>query len=369
MYAEKEEEKIINRIKYNVDTFLEIENLAILEREAEDEHNLIKVLFFIVNDVTNLVKRKCDPEKIRQWREQENLLFLRFASSLKIALEQQRDYLDTVSDQLLSDGDIVAQKIAAAQKKIQSLLDEERTIMSGAGELLAQEDELRATRDRVAARLARKDELAAIKSRLAGIDVEKLQTEVAQLEKEVADFERGRQPLLTRQSELRESSAELRLAIEHLNKELARLEKTYGEEAQKISEHILQWIEKIRARRLKREEKATAYEEKLEKEAAELHAIEKKIWQHLKQINEFSARAMDNKKILENHFGSNKEIGHRFSGSLDGKKRALSDLTEKIAHLTEKIAQELGHFDDLLSKMHTEIQEIAAACKPRGISA
>ncbi len=85
----------------------------------------------------------CGGEKIKGWKDGDDPSFYRFASKLKIGLELQRDYLNSISGQLILERDIVSQKIKAYQERINSLLEQEGIILEEAGSLMQKEDELK----------------------------------------------------------------------------------------------------------------------------------------------------------------------------------------------------------------------------------
>jgi|GEM_PF-5568566 len=337
--------------------------MAVMEKENPDEFDMLTAMFAVLHETNALVGAICTNAKIKEWREKDDPSFYRFASLLKQGLEQQRDYLDSVSDQLPLEGDIVAQKIAAARERINVLsveLGKTQPILNEAETLLAQQAELSAKKALVDALVHKKTEIAALTKEYMLIDLEKLQAEVAQKEKELTDLKKKCAPLQTKQAKLQKEVDELCAAQLNLDTELARLTDAYGDKALEITGKIPCWIEQIKERRLKRQAKTAEYERELAKAAAELFETEKEIHLLLEKINQQLSAAMDAKEILTTHFEANQRISADFSGSLSG-------INNELLNLQAAIDRELHRFDALLSTAHRQIQTIAAACKPGGI--
>lgn len=334
--------------------------IAILEREGNDEFDIVTAVFSILHETTNLMGTICDKEKIKVWKDLDDPSFYRFASKLKLGLELQRDYLNTISDQLILEGDIVSQKIAVCHEQINSLLEQERTILKEVSPLIEKENELREARRRVDMLLSKKNELEGIEKKLSGIDIKALKRQVAEKEKIRDDLENRYKPLLEKKETLQNSLTDLNEAINSISEELTRLETAYGEEARRLTENIPQWIEKIKNRQIIREEKDKEYIARLEKEAERLRETEKKLQEHLNKSNEFVSLAMTNWEIMRRHFEANKTIGSRFS-------KSLTDIQDNLSGITDAVEKELTNFDESLRVMQKRIQEIASEFKPIGI--
>ncbi len=348
--------EILERIKNSI---------VALEKEDQDEFDLITAVFSISHETTNLLGTMCGGEKIKGWKDGDDPSFYRFASKLKIGLELQRDYLNSISGQLILERDIVSQKITDCQVRINSLLEQEKTILKEVDSLIQKEDELKEKNKRVDALFNKKNELEDIEKKLSGIDLKKLEAKVVKLEKKKTDLENKYRPLLNQKEALQNTITELSAEMQNITGALTRFETAKGEEVQRLTENIPQWIEKIKQRRMAREGKDREYMAKLEEEAGELRETEKMIQEHLNKSKELVALAMDKREILRTHFEANKTIDHRFSRSLSH--MSLPQMQGDLSRLTETVEKELVRFDVVLGELHKRIQEIAAEFKPVGI--
>jgi len=346
-----EKTEIIRRIK---------DSLTLFEKEVHDEYDLITSAFSVWHNTTDLIRTLWDKKKIEDWKNEDDPSFYRFCSKLKMALELQRDYLNTISDQLALEGDEVSQKIKACEEQINSLLEQERTIFKEVSPLIEREDDLRETSNRLDILLRKRKELEGIEKKLSGIDIGKLETEVAKQEKRKDSLMKKYKPLLERKQTLQSSLTELKEAISNISAEIVQLETAYGEEANRLTESIPQWIDNIKNRRVKREEKGKELMESLAEETEELKKTERDLQEHINKINEFASFAMTNQEILRTHFDANKAIGSRFSVS-------LPDIQDDLSNITDTIENELTRFDELLRTAQKRIQEIASEFKPIGI--
>lgn len=334
--------------------------IASLETGGQD-FDMITAVFLILHQTINLLWIICSKEKVQGWKEMDDPSFYRFASQLKKGLELQCDYLNTISSKFSIEGDIIAQKITAYQNQINSLLEQEKTILKEAFTLIDKEDELRESSRRVNILLSKKNELETIHNMLSGIDIKALEAEVSEKEKIKDELENKYKPIIERKKALQNSIAELEEALKNISTEIVHLETVSGEAAIKITENIPQWLERIKSRNLVRKEKEIEYIAQLEKEVEELKETESKIQEHLKKSHEVVSLAMTNQEILSIHFEANKTIGRRFL-------KSLPDIQDELSHITDAVKKELTSFDRLLSNYKTRLEEIASQFKPIGIA-
>jgi len=335
-------------------------SLTILEKGNQEEFDIITAIFTILHEATSLLGVMYDLEKIKTWKHQDDPAFYRFVSKVKTGLEIQMEYLNSISDQLIFEENIVSQKIMAYQMQINTYLKDEKFIIEEVKGLIDKEAELTEAGRRIDALLAQKEELQGIANKIATINTKELEADIAKKEKKKSDFENRLKPLLDKNKDLDSSIMELSEAFRNLSAELARLETAHGEEAQKITENIPKWIAAIKKRLTAREQKNIEYMERLKKEAEELRETEIKIQEQLEKCNEFVLLAMGNAETLRIHFKANREIGGRFASS-------LPDMQESLSRTTSTIEKELSDFDQSLAKMQKRIEEITASFRPMRI--
>ena len=109
--------ELIEKIKFSLD---------VLDEASRDEQEFDKItaVFSIFHGIINLLKVMWDKEKIKAWKEDDDHRFYRFVSMLKMGLELQNNYLHSVSDQLIIQGNILSKKIIACQDEIEGLGEE-----------------------------------------------------------------------------------------------------------------------------------------------------------------------------------------------------------------------------------------------------
>ncbi|MCW3488689.1 hypothetical protein [Dethiobacter alkaliphilus] len=343
-------------------------NLVTLEKENRDEFDMITAVFSILYEATGMLGHMYDEKKVKEWKQKDDPSFYRFASTLKTGLELQWDYLNSISRHLVSEGDIVSQKVAAYQEKMKSLLKREKNILKEAGSVIKKEDELQEANKRVEALLNKKMELEEIEKKLANLDIREIEGEIARKEKVKADLEDRYRPLLNKQKDLENSITEISNAMENISVILSQLEAVSGKESRRLAENLPQWIDVIQKRQIAREEKEKEYMNELLMEAERLQETEKKIQEHLEKMNKFVALAMDNREILRTHFEANKTLNSRIFRSLKSLgDMSLAEIQENLSAAMDGIEKDLDRFDASLKEMHMRIQEIATSIKPMGV--
>lgn len=337
------------------------DSVAVLANEGCEEYDLITGVFSMWHETTSLIRKLWGSGEIEGWKNQDDPSFYRFCSMLKIGLELEKDYLSSISDQLMLEGDPVSQKIEACRGRIDSLLVKESTALRQAASLLAKEDELREISNRVDALSRRIGELKRIERKLSRIDARQLEVEVARKEQQREDLERLYKPLLEKRDDLNSSIAELNEAVDNLSAEIACLEAASGDAALRMMQSIPQWIEMITNRRTQRAEKEEEEMQMLAREAEELMEVESRIQEHIARTNEFISLTITNREVLETHFEANKTIGSKFA-------RSLPDIQEDLSTMTDAVERELTRFDELLTSAQKRIDEIVSGFRPMGIA-
>lgn len=335
-------------------------SVTALGQRDQDDFDSLQSSLAILHAVANLLRLLYDNGKIKQWKSQDDPAFYRFASKLKVGLELQRDYLNSISDSLISDDDIVSKKIMSCQEQINSILEKEKSILKKIAPLLEKEHELNENKKRLDLLLEKQRNFEEIEQKLSGINLQDLTAEVEEKEKGKTKLEVEYQPLLEKRDSLVKEVNDFREAVQNLTRELDGLEEAYGEDAAKLAENIPKWIQTIKNRKVARKQKDKKYITDLEREAEELKKVENQLQEHIQKFKKFASLSTANDEILRVHFESNKTLGDRFS-------KSLPDIKYDLAQLTEAIEKQLKNFDETLMHMQKRIEEAAAEFKPIGL--
>jgi hypothetical protein len=333
-------------------------DLTMLENnEGQDDFGTVLTLFSIVNGANNLLKVVCDDKKLSDWKNKDDASFYRFASQLKIALENQREYFTSISGQLLVTEDVVSRKITDCLRQIDLLLDKEQSILNNAADILTKENELREVNARVSSLLEKKKDLLAIEGKISKIDIKKLEKELGGKAKIIAEYEEKYKPILNENEVLQKKIGELAEAVDNIDSDIKGLQDAYGKEIQVMIARIPTWIETIKERVTLRKKKEKVIVNKLEEEVQALIETEKKIQEYLERMKEVETMAVKNLELLRAHFTTNKALGNVFSIS-------SSDLQEEFKVINADIEEKLGYYDIFLTKLAKEKQKIALSNKP-----
>ncbi len=327
--------------------------LASLERDDQEDYDSVTCALSIFKENMDLLSIIFNTEKIKTWRDLADPSYDRFTSKLKMALDKQREYMQSIKETLVvKDDDIILKKIADCQQEIDNVKYQEKSVLIAIQPLIEKEDELKLSNEKLNSLIDRKKELEGIEEKLSGVNMAKLEQEVLDLEKLMADYENKYKPLAEKLDALKKDVEETRSAMREISRKIDVLDGADSELAIRVLESIPAWIQKIKSRKSIREEKNRNYIEALETEVLELQKVESQIKENIDKINEFVSAAMTNQEIMRIHYESNKVLGGRFS-------KSLIDLKNDITVMAEQIEKDLNSFDDNLKQMQKRIQDVA----------
>ncbi len=334
--------------------------LKALENNSIDEFDRVSKIFDIFTDSTTLIQNRYGPEILREWKAQDDPVFLRYASRLKTALEAQKAYLDSVETLFAEEDGVIGQKIQSRRSEIDSLLHRENTVLSEAGALFEAETELNERRRRVETLLQKKRELEQTAAEFAGVDIDALAAETESEQRRNDELHESVGPMREKWRNLKDENEALQSEILEIESDLERLETASAEQAAGIMDRMRQWTETIRSRKLLREEKANRFSQELAEETLVLKTLEQQIAGHLAELEKAGEKHAALQDILESHFQANEALGKRFA-------RSLAHDEREADRLVSEIRGQLRRFDETLKNMHRKITETADEVQKIGI--